>query len=347
MGFTDDLIEFYIQANAVSSNVNYPIYFSTICICLVFLGIVIYVIAIVASVFKKSKNMTDLNIETIEYASIYHLAFINKGRGSFNYSYFFVIFLGMAFFTLLYYRLYPDFKTLDNYGINTRVMTVVTIAIIAIGIAILLQILIMVYTGININTVKKQVDALDTHIRGSIYKKRDFLNKLRKQKTDINDSYNTIVGCVAMLKKESDVKDLAKGFYTLTLYNYYNHFTSINMKGAYAIFDVTVLADQKKSFKPSAYMPRYGTFIEDIGETIRKHIPPSNLVNEAMNMCDIWVSKTNELANTIYPDKAFNFFLLMIIATFLINVLVVSSVCYFGIYKPRTIQDIKHDDSME
>jgi hypothetical protein len=228
-------------------------------------------------------------------------------------------------FKLFTEKLYLDAREND-------VMRFVNIALISLSIALPLQILIMVYAGRFINKVKAQSDALNTLIRINIYKNGDFLKKLRKPKTDSNDKYNTIVECIGILKNEKDKYKLAKGFYTLTLYNYFNEFSYA--QGAYEIFDLLALADQTNKIMPSAYMPRYGTFIEDIGETIRQHMSSSSsLVNDAMNECDILVSKTNELANTIYPDQAFNVFLLMLVTTILINVLLVGSVYYYGILK--------------
>ena len=317
------------------------IYFTFLCVAITFLLIIAYVIIILKSFVTTPKNKTILNIESIEYASIYSLTFINKGLYSFNYTYFWIISMGVALLLLGYFKL-------STKEPNQDVLRFVNIALIALSIALPLQILIMVYAGRFINKVKAQSDALNTLIRINIYKNGEFLKKLRKPKTDINDKYNTIVECIGILKNEKDKYKLAKGFYTLTLYNYFNEFSLKNLdnaQGAYEIFDLLALTEQ---IMPSAYMPRYGTFIEDIGETIRQHMSSSSsLVNDAMNECDILVSKTNELANTIYPDQAFNVFLLMLVTTILINVLLVCSVYYYGILKtpPKEVIEfaVKHE----
>jgi hypothetical protein len=85
-------------------------------------------------------------------------------------------------------------------------------------------------------------------------------------------------------------------------------------------------------------MQRYGTFIEDIGESlIRPHMSKSSLVNNAMNKCDEWISSTNEFSNTLYPSEALNAFIILVIGTCLIQVILVSSIGYYGLLKNKPI----------
>jgi hypothetical protein len=300
------------------------LYIMLFCIFWAFVLIVYYVLIIIANLAPVSKNKTVLNIESIEYATIYYLS-------GFNIAYIWTAFLGIAFFALV------AFKFMNSKSAQS--LTVVNIGLFALSVAIVLQITIIFFASKSINNVKMQADSLNTYIRTNIYKKAEFLNKLKTPKSDTNYKHATIVDCVGILKKEKNVTELAKGFYTLTLYNYYNEFSANNEKitrDAYKIFDMLALFNMKNKLRPVAYMPRYGTFIEDIGETkIRPHMSPTTLVNDAMFKCDMFVSITNELANTIYPDQAYNVFILMLVTTILINVLMVGSVFYYGIYEKR------------
>ena len=308
--------EFRQSENSMSMlKIKWSIYVALLSIILSFLLIFIYGIIIIKSILSISKNKTVLNIETIEYASVYYLTYL------------WVIFLGFAFLLLLSFKVN-----------NESEYAVVNIGLIALFVAFVVQIIITYFASDFINKVKLQAEVLNTYIRTYIYKKSEIAEKLKQPNTDMNRKYTTILECIKILKNEQNQTELAKGFYTLTLYNYYSDLLVQNttiLQGAYKIFDFNTLLTEKNKVTPAAYMPRYGTFIEDIGEKyIRPHMSSSTLVNEAMYECDKMVAKTNELANTFYPDQAYNAFILMLIGTVLINVLLVGSVFYYGIKKP-------------
>jgi len=298
--------------------------------------IAVYTALIIKNLLKVYKNKTVLHIESIQYASIYSLSFFNKGRGRFNYAYFFVFFLGIAFLSLLCYMAFSR-NLLPSEKVS------VTVPVIALGVAIALQLVSMILAGKDIDKVKKQTDSLDNHICRNMYKSREFLDKLRIPKRDINSRYNTIIECIDILKRDLKIKNkvdagkLAKGFYTLTMYNYFNEFTSTKMENSKGGYDTLFTYDnnypvQKNTCRPTGYLPRYGTLIEDIGETIiRQNMPKTSIVNEAMVKCDELVATTNKLANEIYPDMAFNVFIIMFISTVLINVLLVGTIFYYSI----------------
>ena len=311
--------------------------------------IAVYTALIIKNLLKVYKNKTVLHIESIQYASIYSLSFFNKGRGRFNYAYFFVLFLGIAFLSLLWYMAFSR-NLLQSDKVS------VTVPVIALGVAIALQLVSMILAGKDIDKVKKQTDSLDNHICRNMYKSREFLDKLRIPKRDINSRYNTIIECIDILKKDLKIKNkvdagkLAKGFYTLTMYNYFNEFTSTKMENSKGGYDTLFTYDnnypvQKKTCRPTGYLPRYGTLIEDIGETIiRQNMPKTSIVNEAMVKCEELVATTNKLANEIYPDMAFNVFIIMFISTLLINVLLVGTIFYYGILPEKDLNKHNRDN---
>lgn len=306
-----------------------------VCVVIAVVLIVVYAVLIIKNLLKISKNKTVLNIESIQYASIYSLSFVNNGKFSFNYAYFFVILLGLAFVSLI---IYMGVSSKEDPADKVSVL----VPVIALGVAIALQLTTMILAGKDIDKVKKKADNLNTYICTNMYKKQEFLDKLKASAGGkINTHYTTIIECIGLLKKTKNINSnkLAKAFYTLTIYNYFNEFTSTKMgssKGAYDMFNMIALSDKKKPCQPVGYLPRYGTFIEDIGETIiRQNMPYSQLLNDAMIKCDEMVATTNKLANEIYPDVAFNVFIVMFIATIVINVMLVGTVFYYSIL-PKT-----------
>lgn len=307
----------------------YLIYVAIICIILNCLLLVAYMIKIAAYLGIAAVTDQQFNIQTIEYASVYSLTFIN-GSHDFSYTYFFVILLGIACVSLMYFKI---------KSVKSDIIPTLIVAIIILVIAIVLQILIILSVGKSIKDVKTRLDTMNTFICNKIYKKGDFVDKLKSPTENIIITHKALTECLQMLKNVKNKTELAKGFYTLTLYNYYQEFSvkHLDIKGAYDVFNLELLL--KNKCKPSGYMPRYGTFIEDIGETIiRPNMPSSSYINDAMYMCDVWISKTNEYANTIHPTEAYNAFIILIVTTVIINVLLVSSVYYYGIKKSNVQQ---------
>lgn len=317
-------------------NKKYLIYIALGFILLTILLVVVYMAIIASYMAKAPLNKDPLNVESLDYASIYSLTFMHGAR-DFNYTYFFVIFLGIAFVALLIFYF-------TEKNVSDELNKPVKVGLIALLVAVGLQVVIMIYVGKSINKVKARTDYMNTYICTNIYKNGEFLNKLKIPKNNTIDINSTITDCLSVLRtKVKDPNTLAKGFYSLTLYNYYQSFSSknLNVDEAYKIFDLNSLLYHQELCRPSGYMPRYGTFIEDIGETIiRKNMPYSKTVNEAMYMCDQMIARTNALANTIYPDEAYNAFILLIVLTIVINALLVSSVYYYGIYKPINLNAV-------
>jgi hypothetical protein len=303
---------------------------------------IVYLATALWYIVKVSGNPNPLNIEALDYAVIYALSFNNKG--DFNYTYMFIIFLGIGLMSTVFHKnkwlfyiynmINPKSKrsALDNPIINT----LMTISLFGLLIAVVAQSLLTVLAGKSIIMVNKRATLLNTFICTRIYKKGVFLKNLETPKRNIIDTEDTIVKCLKLLEKEKDVMSLAKGFYTLTLYRYYQNLTlnNPNINGAFELFNSNSLLQNhiKQKCRPSSYMQRYGTFIEDIGESlIRPHMSKSSLVNNAMNKCDEWISSTNEFSNTLYPSEALNAFIILIIGTCVIQVILVASIGYYGL----------------
>ena len=314
--------------NFTDVNNIYLLYIAASCIFFTTLLIIAYMITIGVYLGKAPFNKDPLNKESLDYASIYSLNFMSGGS-AFNYTYFFIIFLVIAFVALGCFLNFNK-KTPEN----SEIFKLVYVALFSVFMAIILLACIFLLTAESINKVKKRTDELNRHICTNIFKKGEFLSKLKIPKKNTIDIDNTIKECLGLLKNVSDANQLAKGFYTLTLYNYFQTFSSkeiMNIDEAYKIFDLNYLLYNQKLCKPSGYMPRYGTFIYDIGETIiRKHMPLSKSVNEAMYRCDRMISITNELANTIYPAESYSSFIIMIVLLIVINGIMLGSIFYYG-----------------
>lgn len=295
-------------------NMKVFFYGAILAIVLNYVLILVYIVKIFSYYTNESVNESPLNIEVIDYAASYSLTYDN-GRHSFSFTYLFVIFLAIAFLLLLYVYLKSGYPQ------------VIGVILIVLFIAIAIQLSLTVLLGVSIKRVKSRIDTMNDFIRNKIYKKGDFLDNLKNHTDSTVETHRRIVNSIEKLKNVKDPDELAKGFYTLTLFYYYQEFPSKNnaIGGAYEVFNLTSLITGKT--QPSSYMPRYGTFIEDIGEIlIRPNMPSALYVNEAMYLCDSWISTTNEYANTIYPSEAYNSFMILIVVTVLINILMASIV---------------------
>ena len=318
------------------------IYIAILSMVLYVLLLVVYTITIISYIVKSTVDKAPFNIETIEYASIYSLTVMSSTN--FNYTYFFIILLGISFISLVFYR-FRVLLNIYNYFNGSllgptdipEINHVVFISLIALAIAIISQSMLTYLTGASISRVEKRTNRMNSFVRSKIYKNSKFSKKLEAPTKDILYVHKTINECLKMVEKETDATELAKAFYTITLYNYYQNFSlkNQNIYEALKLFKLSDLLTKKSN--PYGYMPRYGTFIEDIGESIiRPVMPSSSIMNEAMYICDGWISLTNEYANTVYPSEAYNSFSILILITYVIQVLLLSSIYYYGIKKPKT-----------
>lgn len=330
-----------------------PLYITVFLIICSIVILFVYTIRMAIYIANASVNKNMLNIEALDYASIYSMYF--WGTKDFNYTYFLIIFFGIEF--LLTGRYYMSNygtpkvfnKTAGPIDISDIAFTLipengeqvvpglkrlVTIAVIAFFGALVLQ---SITTGIvyaSIKRAEERTREMNNFIYDNIYKKGNFFKYIEKPKKNIIDVNNSINNCLKLLQKEQDPLQLAKGFYTLTLYYYYQNFSlkNVNINKAFEIFSLKSQLTRDKF--PSGYMQRYGTFIENIGENIiRPKMPSTSHVNEAMFKCDEWISRTNEYANTIYPSEAYNAFMILIIMSVVIQGLLLGSIYYYGVYK--------------
>lgn len=313
-------IRAFFNKNLGENKYNIYVYAAIVAILLNYALIIVYISKILSYYASESVNESPLNIEAIDYVAAYSLTYEN-GRHTFSFTYLFVIFLGIAFLLLLYF-----------YVKVTEKPSIIRFILIVLFITIIIQMSVTILLGISIKNVKNRIDTMNTFIRNKIYKKGDFLDNLNGHTDSTVETNRRIMTCIDKLKHVKDKNELAKGFYTLTLYYYYQEFPSKNkaIHGAYQLFNLTSLLGGKS--QPSSYMPRYGTFIESISETlIRPNIPvKAHYLNEAMYLCDKWITETNEYANTIYPSEAYNSFMLLIIVTIVINILMVTIITNYA-----------------
>jgi hypothetical protein len=290
---------------------------SFVCILFNSLIIIIYFIAIISYVAKSATKINPLNIEALDYALLFKLSFIP--RTPFSYTYFFIIMYGIAAIALFY---------LKKNNLNTQpleVKTIVNIVLTSSVVAFIAQLTLSVLTSAKMIEVRKRTEIMNQYICQNLYKKLEFLSKIERPAKTIFETNERIIECLKLLETETDKTKLAKGFYTLTLYYYYQSFSlkNENIYPAFKAFDYRWLLTNRCD--PASYFPRYGTFIEEISETLlRPNMKKTDNLNEALYLCDSWISKTNEYANTIYPESAFDSFVILLIGTSVILSLIIA-----------------------
>jgi hypothetical protein len=185
--------------------------------------------------------------------------------------------------------------------------------------------MVMYFTvGKQLFKVNDKLKNFDRYVNAHIYKKLNFLKLIENPPMSIIESNTVIQKCLQIAySSTASTTDLAKAFYTLTLFHHYQKLSSRNplIYDAFKLFKATYQITN--DYLPSAYLQRYGTYIEDIGSTLilpnlARHIKNVNL-DSAVLLCNKWVSRTNELANTFYPEDAMTAFLGITIVIFLTN----------------------------
>ena len=313
---------------------SYPplIKFAVLCIFFNILIIVIYFAAIIYYIAKAASKVAPLNIEALDYAVLFNMTFIPGSK--FNYTYIFMIFYGLSSVLLAYYfkkqgyRISAYTKFLDSSAAPNQeleIQNTVSVLLLCSVIALIAQIFLSTTTSATINGVKRRTNMINTYIRKNLYKNSEFLAVIRQPATTILETNDRIIECLKILGKEKKKRELAQGFFTLTFYNYYQNFSlkNNNILPAFKTFNLQNLLTS--NYDPISYMPRYGTFIEDITESIiRPNMKKSDNLNEALYTCDSWISKTNEYANTIYPEASFDSFIILLIGTAVVMTLFVA-----------------------
>jgi len=296
-----------------------PLVLALVAVIIGFIISIYYVILLIIMVIQQSAITSPLNIETVDYASIQSLTFFTPGQ--FNYMYFLLLpivaILGIAIFTA-FATLSPPSKPLPR-EIKGLVFVIGLSAIIIFFV----QGLIYQKIGKTIMAVEKRLKYFNSYVCSKIYKKIPFLAKLQNPQASIVGVHNTIQNSLQLIEEKTPYTEMAKAFFTISMFYHYQKISLRNpiIFDAFNLFNHSTLLS--RGCQPGAYLARYGTYIEDISETLlrpqlSKTIPITE-VDKAFILCNEWITNANGYANTIYPEDSFSSFVIMAIITVLIQ----------------------------
>ena len=284
----------------------------------------VYIIILIVMTVKEQTVSAPLNIQTVDYNTISSLGM----GGTFNYLYFIVLpaiaLGGISLFGVLSYYFPP------KNPLTGGVKSMIVVLALASLFVLVLQILFTIYVGGAIRNTKRKLDTLNNYMCSKIYKNIKFLNYIKEPKTTIISIDNTMQAILKDPEAVPDampVEDMAKLFYTLSIFNHYHKIGLRNDEifKAFNIFQPTVILSG--SCYPADYLTRYGTYIEDISDnTIRMYLRPAMLdrnqdeIDEAIGLCNEWITETSSKANTLYPEDSYTMFLIMAVITILVQV---------------------------
>lgn len=301
-----------------------PLVFSIICIISSIVLSIYYLILFIIKSIKQSLISSPLNHETLDYESVSSNSFdLNT---SFNYTYFLIL-PGLALFGLAAFILIKLYVIDKNEVIPQDIRKLIRGMVISLVIVIILQTILYIISNNTIRKVKNRLDKCDTYVCNNIYKNIKFLQLLDEPKNSIVSTNNAISDAFKLLQEDISVEELAKSFYTITLFNHYQKLSLSNpsIDKAFDIFNPSVLLSST-GCKPSKYFTRHGSYIEDISETIIRPALPKVIskdvikINKAFELCNNWIVTTNNLANSIQPQTALTTFIIMIIVTIIIQI---------------------------
>jgi hypothetical protein len=319
-----------------------PFVFSLICIILSVILSIYYVLLFIGKSIKQYTLSAPLNHQTLDYESVSSNSF--EFNTSFNYTYFLIL-PGLSFLGILTFGLINIFTVDENYRLPQTIRKMISGMIISLIIVLALQTLVYLFSNRNIKNVKKRLDDCDNYICSRIYKNVKFLEFIDEPKESIISTSNSVNNAISSLKEDISIEDYAKAFYTITLFNHYQKLSLTNpsIQQAFELFNPSVLLSYK-GCKPSKYFNRYGSYIEDISETIIRPALPRTItkdaikVSKAFELYNDWIVNTNNLANAIQPQQALNSFIIVIILTVIIQVVYIAVM--YKMFKVNTDDDI-------
>ena len=319
-----------------------PFVFSLICIILSVILSIYYVLLFIGKSIKQYTLSAPLNHQTLDYDSVSSNSF--EFNTSFNYTYFLIL-PGLSFLGILIFSLINIFTVDENYRLPQTIKKMISGMIISLIIVLALQTLLYLFSNRNIKNVKKRLDDCDNYICSRIYKNVKFLDFIDEPKESIISTSNSINNALSSLKEEISIEDYAKAFYTITLFNHYQKLSLTNpsIQQAFELFNPSVLLSYK-GCKPSKYFNRYGSYIEDISETIIRPALPRTItkdaikVSKAFELYNDWIVNTNNLANAIQPQQSLNSFIIVIISTVIIQIVYITVM--YKMFKVNTDNDI-------
>ena len=314
-------LKLLLDRRAMPLTQTLPIMFSLICLVLGILVTLYYLITLLGIYIKQSAISSPLNNQTVDYETIKS---VNLFGGRVNYNYFLllpVLAIGGAIIFVVTTLLFPS-----NTPVPREVKGIVFIILLSAIIMLFVQSIAQAQLGKNIRAVSRRLTFFNRYVCSRIYKNYSFLTLLSEPKANIISVNQTIEDALKLISTDTPDLEMAKAFFTLTIFYHYQKIGLRNTAifAAFDLFDPTSLLTGGCS--PGDFLPRYGTYIEDIGENIirpglttLKLAIPTDRLDRILALTSEWVTNSNGYANTIYPEDAFNSFIFLTIATLIIQ----------------------------
>jgi len=320
----------------------------TIC---AFAVLIYYGFTLFVSILNSFLVKTPLNMETIEFNVMNSTSFLTYSK------YMMWLFLalpilaltGCVVFVALTYIMTKDGSSLPLP--NAPTMSSLTWVIVMHNLLLFIGFLLFFMNSRHQNAAAIQrVDKFNNFIGDKIYKSATFLKNLATPQTDIISIMNTFTNALTTIPENLEATQLAKAFYSLHMYFHFHKLGIRNPKliDALGIFNpLTLLIGNCDA---ANYLNRYGTFIEDNSELIKKYLPltidkNSVRVKTALNTCYDWITQTNNLANSLYPEdswRPFQRMFLVLITLNLISIVLMSYLISNGDVLRKIVNRVAH-----
>jgi len=322
----------------------------TIC---AFAVLVYYGFTLFVSILNSFLVKTPLNMETIEFNVMNSTSFLSYSK------YMMWLFLALPILALggcITFIAVTYAKTkLGSSLSNAPTMSSLTWVILMHNLLLFIGFLLFFMNSRRQNSSAiLRVDKCNNFIKDKIYKSASFLKKLATPQTDIISLMNTFTEAMKELPTNIEVPQLAKAFYSLHIYS---HFHKLGIRNprlieALGIFDPMSLLIG--ICDAANYLNRYGTFIEDNSELIKKYLPPNidttsemgrNNVKAALTLCYDWITQTNNLANSLYPEdswRPFQRMFLVLITLNLVSIILMSYLISNGDVLRKIVNRVAH-----
>lgn len=286
-----------------------------------------YVYTMVITLLERLSIRAPLNEDTLEFDAIPSTSFFTFS--DYNMWLFFIFPL-VAFASLL---MIPVLAS-NNFIIPDIVKTLIWVLLFHNLLVFLVFAIFFFEARYRNGLVNQRLNTVDNYICSKIYRNTRVLKLLQQPRTDFISIINTIQEVLRLLPQKIKEHELANVFYTLHLYFHFHKIGVRNPRIKQALNTFSTSSLLLRQCKPSKYFNRFGTYIEDINETIKEYLPENFSktdirVRNALNKCYVMVTQTNNMANSIYPEDALRPFLSLNFANLTIQTVSLLLLSYF------------------
>jgi len=309
-----------------------------------FAVLIYYGFTLFVSILNSFLVKTPLNMETIEFNVMNSTSFLTYSK------YMMWLFLALPLLALGGCMVTIGFNLGKNPS-SSPIISSLTWVIVMHNLLLFIGFLLFFMNSRHQNAAAIQrVDKFNNFIGDKIYKSASFLKNLMTPQTDIISIMNTFTNAMKVIPENLEATQLAKVFYSLHMYYHFHKLGIRNPKLIDALGIFNPLSLLIGNMDAANYLNRYGTFIEDTNELIKKYLPTtldknSVVVKSALNTCYDWITQTNNLANSLYPEdswRPFQRMFLVLITLNLISIVLMSYLISNGDMLRKIVNRVAH-----